>query len=308
MAHSDLPQPSNEAAEKLLQEHEQQRTAWAEARRHQTTQGVNATTTTLRAGPLLAKVHLGERNDKCSAAHEFTSRGTRYGRVEVWTKCPTCEEERARHEAAANRMKALDVAAARRAAMLGEADIPLRLRERDFASFIADTAAKQAALAMAREYAEGFDAHVKRGKGLVLAGNKGTGKSHLACAILQALIGRYSVKYTTLLSMVRLVRDTWRRDSEKTESEVMRTLGVEIDLLVVDEVGLQYDSDAERTLVTELLDMRYRELRPTILLANLKPSELSAFIGERVFDRVRETSRWVKFDWESYRGKAGRGE
>jgi DNA replication protein DnaC len=45
-------------------------------------------------------------------------------------------------------------------------------------------------------------------------------------------------------------------------------------------------------------------MRPTILLTNQDKAGLKTFIGERAFDRLTETSRWIPFDWASYRLQA----
>lgn len=72
-------------------------------------------------------------------------------------------------------------------------------------------------------------------------------------------------------------------------------------LLVIDEVGVQYGTEGEQTILFDVLDLRYRGMLPTILMTNQDLSGMKGFLGERTWDRVRETCRWVPFDWESYR-------
>jgi DNA replication protein DnaC len=69
---------------------------------------------------------------------------------------------------------------------------------------------------------------------------------------------------------------------------------------------VQYGSDSEQTILFEILDRRYAEMRPTVLLTNQDRAGLKSFVGDRVFDRLSETSRWVAFDWKSYRPTARR--
>ena len=109
----------------------------------------------------------------------------------------------------------------------------------------------------------------------------------------------------TCMDLIRAVRDTWRRDSEKTETQVLSYLE-RLDLLVIDEVGVQYGTDGEITILFDVLDRRYREVRPTILLTNQDKDGFKKFIGERTFDRLSETCRWVPFDWASFRPQARR--
>jgi DNA replication protein DnaC len=249
---------------------------------------------------------LGQRNAECPSHGPFVSTGFKVPGLsrEIWSQCAACgaeeAEQRRREEAAA----ALQRQRAAREAAIGEADIPQRFHARDFEAFNADTDEKRRALTVARDFAEQFPTAHQKGAGLVFAGLPGTGKSHLAAAILLALVGRYSVRYTTCMAMIRMVRDTWRRDSEISERQILRMLCEEIDLLVIDEVGAQYGTDGEQNLIFEVMDRRYSGMRPTILLTNQDKDGFKAFVGDRVFDRLRETSRWVAFDWPSYRPTA----
>jgi len=115
--------------------------------------------------------------------------------------------------------------------------------------------------------------------------------------------GRW-VQYLSCLDMIRLVRETWRRDSERTERDVLKLLGQRIDLLVIDEIGVQYGTDGEQTIVFEIIDRRYAEMRPTVLITNQDKQGFIGFVGERVADRLRQTHDWIPFDWPSYRSNA----
>jgi DNA replication protein DnaC len=225
---------------------------------------------------------------------------------EFWSRCPACAaNERAQQEAedsaaqTRRKQQALQVA-------IGQAGVPERFQTRSFENFVADTPEKQRALAVSRRYADTFADSLKSGRGLVFLGQPGTGKSHLAAAILMSMVQRHAVLYTTCMRMIRTVRDTWRRDSERSEREVLNMLSVEVDLLVIDEVGVQYGTDGEKTILFEVLDRRYSELRPTILLTNQDAAGLTEAVGDRIADRLRESSAFVLFQWPSYRGTAAR--
>jgi DNA replication protein DnaC len=108
--------------------------------------------------------------------------------------------------------------------------------------------------------------------------------------------------YTSAIDAVRMIRNTWRRDSPRTETEVLDMLA-SVHLLVLDEVGVQYGTDAEQVSLFDIIDKRYRDMMPTILLTNQNKAGMKAFLGDRSFDRLREGGQWVTFDWESHRGK-----
>jgi DNA replication protein DnaC len=107
------------------------------------------------------------------------------------------------------------------------------------------------------------------------------------------------------MGLIRRVRATWRRDSERTEEDVLAMLA-SVDLLVIDEIGVQYGTEGEQTILFEVLDRRYCDMRPTILLTNQGKDGFRDYIGARSFDRLTETARWVSFDWASYRAQARR--
>jgi DNA replication protein DnaC len=254
--------------------------------------------------PTALKQSLGERTEVCTEHGEYPSTGVRYlGKREIWTSCPDCEEARLAGKRQAEAQEQAEVARARLEAMLGQAAIPKRFLERSLDNFVAETAEHLRALGIAREFAENFTYHAERGDGLILSGLPGTGKSHLANAILQFVMPAHAGMYLTCAGLIRAVRATWSRDTERTEVEVLRELGT-VALLVIDEVGVSSGTDNEQALIFDVLDRRYRDMRPTILLTNQDRGGFKTFVGERVYDRLRETAQWVAFDWASYRPTA----
>ena len=252
------------------------------------------------------KSDLGQRNAECLEHGPYLSNGIRYLSIrEIWSGCPACEERRLANEAQAEMQRKADLQRQHIEAQIQQAAVPPRFVGRSLENFNASTEPQQNALEIARDYAENFDAHYKRGDGLILAGLPGTGKSHLATAILQAIMPKHCGMYITCMSLIRMVRGTWRKDSETSESEVLTTIA-NVPLLVMDEIGVQYGTDGEQTILFDVLDRRYREMKPTILLTNQAKQGFKDFIGERSFDRLVESSRWVSFDWPSYRATARR--
>jgi DNA replication protein DnaC len=261
------------------------------------------------AGPL-APLHqvLEPRAAVCPKHGAYTSSGTRYtigkGR-EVWTPCPGCAAEKAEAEREAVELEKQERERARLEEMLGRAAIPVRFVGRTFDSYRADTPAQVAALTAARDYAENFERHSRSGESLLMLGKAGTGKSHLASAILQAIMPAHCGLYTTAADVIEMVRETWRRDSEKSQARVLHLLST-VPLLVIDEVGVQYGTESEQNTLFQIIDRRYRDRRPVILMANLQPAELQQLLGDRVYDRLRESAKTLMFTWDSYRPQARR--
>lgn len=247
---------------------------------------------------------LGDRDARCDLHGPYLSAGVRYmGRREVWTPCPSCEDARLAGERQAEAQRKADQARQHLQFLIGEAAIPARFIGRTFENFHAETDAQKNALRVVREFTENFEDHRRRGSTLILSGLPGTGKSHLATAALQALMPRHCGLYTTCMNVIRAVRGTWRKDSERSETEILNAYA-EVPLLVLDEIGVQYGTDGEQTILFDVLDRRYRDMQPSIFLTNQNQKGFTDFVGERTFDRLRETSTWVAFDWPSHRPQA----
>lgn len=247
---------------------------------------------------------IAERSAVCPQHGEYMSlQLVKTVRGGIWSQCQVCAQEQAEARAEEER-KAVKAAADRRISeAIGATHVPSRFIGRTFDNFRAETDAQRHALTVARDYFEQFAHYAKRGTGLIFSGLPGTGKSHLAGAILHGLALDWHVRYRTCLDLIRIIRDTWRKGSERSESEVLARLEA-IDLLVIDEVGVQYGTDGEQTVLFEVIDRRYREVKPTIFLTNQDKAGFKQFVGERSFDRLAETCRWVPFDWASYRPTA----
>lgn len=217
--------------------------------------------------------------------------------------CPTCREEYAvANERAAIRAKQ-NLRSLKLRELLAVASIPKLFANASFDNYDAAGRGQAFALAICRRYAETWPEQVGKGGSLVLTGRPGTGKTHLACAIGHAVIAEYqaTVACQNISSMLRMVKETYRRDSEKTERQAINEL-IGPDLLIMDELGAQIGTDHEKQLLFEIIDGRYREMRPTIIASNLNRDDLEVFLGERIMDRLNDCATVIAFDWASHRG------
>ena len=194
-----------------------------------------------------------------------------------------------------------EIAAAERqrqtVAGLHNAMVQPRFRDRSIGSYIAENAGQKKALADARWFVDNSAQSV----GLIFLGNNGTGKNHLAAGIVKEFLAAgKTALMTEAVKVVRKIKESWRREGA-TESEIIEVY-TKIDLLVIDECGVQFGSDTERMYLTEIINDRYAACLPTILIGNLTLAKLMQVMGERVIDRFREGGRVTLFDWNSYRG------
>jgi len=212
--------------------------------------------------------------------------------VERWfAQCPSCVIEAKTHR------------------LVGRAAIPLRFSDRELSNYHAKTAEQQMVLALVTEFAEKFADAMKRGTCLTLVGNVGTGKTHLACGVAKHVMRNgYSALYSQVSEIIRKVRSTWGGKGERSEEQVINDFA-SIDLLIMDEIGVQFGTEAEQITLFEIINKRQANLKPMILLSNLPASSddknqrtLPDYLGTRVFDRLREGGgKLLVCDWESYR-------
>ncbi|GAA0721479.1 ATP-binding protein [Dokdonella soli] len=227
-----------------------------------------------------------------------------FGGEPITMGCPQCSQVRQAREAQEREAERLRREQERVTALFRRSGIPARFADRTLENYRADNDGQKHALRVARRLLGTILDDAKRGASLVLCGNPGTGKTHLACAIGHALTDKLrTVQFGTVLSAVRHVKETYRRDSERTESDAINDM-VAPDLLIVDEVGVQIGSEHEKMVLFEIINERYQQCRSTILISNLNQDELTTYLGERVMDRFREAGGVIAFDWTSYRGRA----
>jgi len=177
--------------------------------------------------------------------------------------------------------------------MLADMGIVGRMQEMRFGAYQTNTQAQLEALRACRAFAEHPEGT------LLLIGAVGTGKTHLAVSICQETCGTY----TTLMRLVRNVRETYRRgcpDSEQDRIDFWSDRA----MLAVDEVGVQACSDSERMLLYEIINQRNNFDLPTVLVSNETLETVGTILGERTMDRIAERGRVVLFTWASYRRRA----
>lgn len=214
--------------------------------------------------------------------------------------------ERGRHEIR-HLMAARRAAAERRfAQQLADGGIPERMRSKGFADYQVTEPAQVRALSACRHYVQRFDASDQPGAALLLLGKSGTGKTHLACATLVAVMrAGHSGRFSSVSAALRLLRDAGDHRTRCSEGEAFALLS-EPDLLVLDDLGGTLD-DKQRALLFEVLDTRYANRRATIVTASLSAEALARVLGERSMYRLGAGDATViECTWQGYRrGCAG---
>jgi DNA replication protein DnaC len=139
------------------------------------------------------------------------------------------------------------------------------------------------ALSRARQYVEEFDGNIAS---FIFSGKPGTGKNHLAAAICNELLLRgKSVLIITVADIMSAMKDTFG-NRETSEEQLLNDLS-KVDLLVIDEIGMQTESRYEKVIINQIVDRRSSSKRPTGMLTNSNMDEMNKLLGERVMDRMR---------------------
>lgn len=186
----------------------------------------------------------------------------------------------------------------------GAAKLPARFRGRSFETLAEYDRRIKPVKRAAQNYARRFSRALETGASLALVGAPGTGKTHTACAILEAVIAAGHLGlFATMSDILRAFRSVYSGDGP-TEGQILDYYS-EPDLLVVDEIGVAIGSlDKTRAILFDVFDRRYRDRKPVIVVGNHSPAELAAYLGERIYRRILEGGSVLAFDWAPYRGQA----
>jgi len=145
---------------------------------------------------------------------------------------------------------------------------------------------------------------------LVMLGNNGTGKTHLAVSVLKQTGG---IIYTVFEINVK-IRQSYNGTSK--EWEVLQEL-CETKLLVIDEIGRTKGSDFELNWISHVINKRHENMLPLILISNRHlssdcplgkegcPNCLEKYFDNDVISRLIEDGIVMKFTGDDYRKKAG---
>lgn len=183
--------------------------------------------------------------------------------------------------------------------ILGRSGIQELHRGCTFQNYNAELPAQRNALEKAKRYASAFGAGFG---GFIFSGGCGTGKNHLAAAIGNHLLEKNkSVLVVTVPDLMMRFRETYQEGAKLSENDLMNDL-CGVDLLVIDDIGVQRGNKNEEVVLFQIVDRRLSSKKPVGMLTNLDASKLTELLTERIMDRMRmDGGMWVNFDWPSYR-------
>ena len=155
-------------------------------------------------------------------------------------------------------------------------------------------------IAIAKQYVQHWEEFLNTSTGMLLWGNVGTGKSYIAGCIANALLDKgVPVIMTNFARLLNKLTDMYSGDRNAYIDRFKR-----YPLLIIDDLGMERDSEFAREQVFSIIDSRYRSQLPMIVTTNLSLEELkdpTDLSRSRIYDRVLERCLPIKINEQNIR-------
>lgn len=145
-------------------------------------------------------------------------------------------------------------------------------------------------------------------RGLLLMGNCGVGKTHLAVSILRGLVEKgISCLFYEFGALLKEIQASYNPVSQISELKVLAPV-YEAEVLVLDELGASKSTDWVRDTMMQIIGTRYNNRRLTIFTTNYLDTRITAAeetledrIGVRLRSRLYEMCRTITIEGDDYR-------
>jgi DNA replication protein DnaC len=157
---------------------------------------------------------------------------------------------------------------------------------------------------IAHRYADNWEEMKNANTGLLLIGPVGTGKSFFAGCIANALLEQGERVMMTNFSRILNELVAYRADKNRIIQEL-----VEYPLLIIDDLGIERQSEFSLEQIYSVIDSRYCRMKPLIVTTNLSMSEMKGdgldTAHQRIYSRIFEMCVPVYFGGTDRRKKEG---
>lgn len=143
------------------------------------------------------------------------------------------------------------------------------------------------------------------GKGLLMFGGTGAGKTHLAVAVMQELLTKgYPCVFAVVPELLDRIKATYNRGADERENEIIQAM-YSADLVVLDDLGAEQLTDWTMTKLYTIINGLYTRNTAVIVTTNCSLQELKQRLtvdgNSRVFSRIVEMTDGVLFTADDYR-------
>jgi len=243
------------------------------------------------------KIIQTENKQICEIHGEYTAYEIRMMTRSIWSRCPKCSEEiREREQQKKRKIEQISMEKQKQD-FYRKSGIMRRYQGIKLAN-IQPYKSQVLPIRFARKFIDRFKEMSKEGKTLIFCGTLGTGKTMIVSAMIQTLgHGRYC----RAIDIGREIRSSYTNINRNiSEKEVINSF-VSPEFLVIDEVGVNQGTENEQMLITDVIDRRYCEMKPTVICSNLNRSGLAIFLGASAWDRLMQNCMIIPMTGNSLR-------
>lgn len=258
-----------------------------------------------KVGPILGREELPEQEYDCPKHGKYTGKPVKMAFFEkvIDPPCPKCTEEEEAAKAAEYERREQEEREQSRISYFKRLNIGRIFWDESLETFDAYTDELKHHLEVCVDFANN-----PQGRKLVMLGNHGNGKNHLAASILKITGGIIYKIYEIELMLHQSY------SGETQEYKVIKEL-CETEMLVIDEIGRSKPTSWEMNWLSYVIDKRHENLMPLVLISNKHikedcpqgesgcPDCIQNFVGNDILSRIIENGVILEFTSDDYRYK-----